>query len=121
MTQTAKRWPSADFQECDECAAKPGSPILCNDCIRRRNGTQTALDRFADDVRRKWPHRSHLGLASLDAVVRHVMLAWTPYWTTPMLQDPRYLAYCQEQDRKEEPSLAGATLRHRIADACLNR
>lgn len=25
------------FRECESCAAKPGSPILCKDCLRRRN------------------------------------------------------------------------------------
>ena len=25
-----------DFVECDECRKKPGSPQLCDDCLRRR-------------------------------------------------------------------------------------
>jgi len=25
-----------DFQECSECAAKPGSPILCSSCLHNR-------------------------------------------------------------------------------------
>ena len=26
-----------DFKECDECAAKPGSPYLCAGCINNRS------------------------------------------------------------------------------------
>ena len=26
-----------DFRECDECRAKPGAPLLCSDCVERRN------------------------------------------------------------------------------------
>lgn len=29
---------SDQFVECAACAAKPGSPVLCIDCIRRRQG-----------------------------------------------------------------------------------
>jgi hypothetical protein len=25
------------FQECDECRVKPGSPVLCDDCLERRS------------------------------------------------------------------------------------
>lgn len=25
-----------DFEECDECRKKPGKPMLCADCLRRR-------------------------------------------------------------------------------------
>jgi hypothetical protein len=31
------------FKECPECAAKPGSPILCEDCLRRRDGNSSNL------------------------------------------------------------------------------
>lgn len=33
---TSKAFTLAD--ECDECRAKPGSPALCADCLRRRDG-----------------------------------------------------------------------------------
>ena len=26
-----------DFQECPSCAAKPGTPILCSKCLKRRS------------------------------------------------------------------------------------
>jgi len=26
-----------EFIECDECRIKPGSPLLCTDCLDRRN------------------------------------------------------------------------------------
>lgn len=26
-----------EFKECDDCASKPGSPTLCDDCYKRRN------------------------------------------------------------------------------------
>jgi hypothetical protein len=25
-----------EYKECDECRMKPGSPILCSDCLERR-------------------------------------------------------------------------------------
>ena len=32
-----------DFKECDDCAKNPGSPVLCDDCLKRRAG-RTCLD-----------------------------------------------------------------------------
>lgn len=32
----ASELPESEFVECAECAAKPGSPSLCPDCLRRR-------------------------------------------------------------------------------------
>lgn len=31
---------STEFVECATCRAKPGSPILCDDCLRRRDGVR---------------------------------------------------------------------------------
>ena len=35
------------FQECAACAAKPGSPVLCVDCLRRRDGSPKAAPKVA--------------------------------------------------------------------------
>ena len=31
-----------EFQECDTCKAKPGSPILCNGCVKNRQVISSA-------------------------------------------------------------------------------
>jgi hypothetical protein len=33
----AKMRRETEFQECAECSAKPGTPTLCPDCLRRRD------------------------------------------------------------------------------------
>lgn len=35
--------PPSKFEECSECARKPGSPMLCPDCLRRRDEHERAL------------------------------------------------------------------------------
>ncbi len=36
--QACKHGPMPDnYKECDECAKKPGSPVLCADCLERRS------------------------------------------------------------------------------------
>lgn len=32
----AKHAETEEFKECESCAAKPGSPLLCDDCLTRR-------------------------------------------------------------------------------------
>ncbi len=36
------RWP--EFEECETCRAKPGSPVLCNDCLERRAACTVAIN-----------------------------------------------------------------------------
>lgn len=67
--------------------------------------TQTALEDFAELVRGNTNPNEILRLSipqgQLDASVRY-MAGRVPDIYRDALQDPRYLAYCQEQDRKEE-------------------
>lgn len=44
-----------DFEPCDECAAKPGAPYLCEACLQRR----AALAAEAAPVKRESHHRHH--------------------------------------------------------------
>ncbi len=59
---------------------------------------QTALDDLVGYVRTYKSFSSH---RTLDEVVKTCKWYWEPqFWQA--LQDPRYLAYCKEQDRVDE-------------------
>ena len=65
---------------------------------------QTALDEFMGWVRHDW-HRFYGAGFSVDASVGHAIRITPPGRFSQVLQDPRYLAYCQVQDEGAAVSL----------------